>query len=156
MEQPRVILEWRAVESEYSPKSPNWYWTITIISVGSALAALLASNILAALIAVIGGFTVALLGSRRPAQHLFKISTRGIHVSNVLYSYSNIESFAIDDPDGSKLYFKLRVAYVNVITIPLSNVDHEAVRTALKDHSVAEVEHLNSFTATLTDWIGLS
>ena len=156
MEEPKVVAEWRAVEGEFVHKTDSWYWTVGILSVGSAVAAFIASNFLFGVILLLAGFTTALLGSRKPALHTFRMSDRGIHVGDQVFQYENIMHFAIDEHEPKKLLFELKQGVVKIITIPLDGTDHRIIRMEFKNKSIEEVEHLNTFAARLTDWMGLS
>lgn len=159
MEAPQVYIEWKAEEFEFDPKSTTWYWTIGILSVGSAAAAFIIGNILFGIILILAGITVSLLGSRHPATHHFKITERGIHVGEQLFRYDNIEKFAIDDHHESgsptKLHFSLHQGIVKVMTVPLVGVDFRTVRTSLKNHNIDESESLDSLNARVADWLGI-
>lgn len=159
MEAPTVYVEWSGQEFEFVPKQPTWYWTIGILSVGSAVAAGISGNILFAIILILAGITVSLAGSRRPATHTFMITDRGIHVGTQVFAYDNIVNFAIDDHHESgvptTLHFTLRQGFVRVMTVPLHHVDFRTVRTALKNHNIEEVENLHSLSAQVADWLGI-
>lgn len=159
MEAPAVYVEWKGQEFEFAPKSTTWYWIVTILSVGCAVAAFIVGNFLFGIILLLAGATISLLGSRRPALHTFKITDRGIHVGDQVFLYDNIQHFAIDDHHTSgsptKLHFGLHQGIVKIMTVPLSGVDFRAVRTALKNHSIDEVETLDSAVARLSDWMGI-
>ena len=160
MEAPTVYVEWKGQEFEFVPKSQTWYLTIAILSVGSAAAAFIVGNILFGIILLLAGGTVSLLGSRRPTVHAFKISDRGIHVGDQLFRYDNIERFAIDDHleghvRATTLHFGLRQGLVRIMTVPLTGVDYRAVRTALKNNNIEEVETMDSAVARLSDWMGI-
>lgn len=155
MEPPTIAVEWKGQEFEFVPKSSTWYWTVGILSVGSAIAALIADNFLFAVILLLAGGTVSLLGSRRPAMHSFRISNRGIHVGEQVFPYDNISRFAIHEAEPKKLLFELKQAVVKVMTIPLDGVDHRAVRTELKNHGIDEAETLDTLTARFSDWMGI-
>ena len=160
MEAPSVYVEWKGQEFEFVAKSTTWYWSIGILSLGCAVAAFIAGNILFGIILLLAGMTVALLGSRRPTTHAFKISARGIHVGEQVFAYDNIENFAIDDHvqkegDPLKLHFSIKKGLVSVMTVPLTNTDFRAVRNALKNHNIEEVENLNTAVARLSDWMGI-
>ncbi len=159
MQAPTAYIEWSGQEFEFVSKSPVWYWSTGILSVGSAAAAFIVGNILFGIILLLAGITVSLFGSRRPALHTFKITERGIHVSEQLFAYENIANFAIDDHHESgaptMLRFTLRKGLVDVMTVPIGNADFRTIRTALKNHNIDEVESLNSLTARVADWIGI-
>ncbi len=156
MEQPVVAVEWHGEESEFKPKSSSWYWTLGILSVGSAIAAFIIDNFLFGIILILAGFTTALVGSRHPAMHHFRLTNRGIHVGEQLFRWDNIMHFAIEEQEPKKLLFELKQGVVKVMTIPLANVDYRKVRMELKNRNLEEVEHLNTFAARLSDWMGLS
>lgn len=159
MEEPTVHVEWKAREFEFAPKTPTWYWTIGILSVGSAIAAFIVGNILFGIILILAGLTVSLLGSRRPALHHFRITNRGIHVGEQLFKYENILRFAMDDPKGggnpTELHFELKQGLVKVITIPLAGADFQRVRMELKNQNLDETEDLDTFVARFSDWMGI-
>jgi hypothetical protein len=159
MEEPTILIDWKGQEFEFSPKSPTWYWTIGILSIGSATAAFIIGNILFGIILLLAGITVSLLGSRKPAMHHFKITNRGIYVGDQVFKYDTISRFAMDDHLGNgvpeKLYFELKVGIVKVMTIPLAGVDYRKVRMELKNHNIEEAEHLDSFNARVSDWMGI-
>ncbi len=156
MEQPIVAVQWEGEEGEFTPKSSTWYWTVGILSVGSAAAAFIVGNFLFGVILLLAGFTTALLGSRKPATHTFRLTDRGIHVGEQVFSYNNIMQFAIEETKPKKLLFELKVGVVKIMTIPLAATDHRKVRTELKNRNIEEVEHLNTVVARLSDWMGLS
>lgn len=160
MEAPAVYVEWKGQEFEFVPKSETWYITIGILSVGSAAAAFIVGNILFGIILLLAGLTVSLLGSRRPTTHTFKVTNRGIHVGEQVFLFDSIGSFAIDDhtqqgTSATKLHFSLKQGLVRVMTVPLAGADFRAIRTALKNHDVDEVENLDSGVARLADWMGI-
>ena len=155
MEPPVVAVEWKGQEFEFSPKSTTWYWTVGILSVGCAIAAFIVNNILFGIIILLAGCTVSLLGSRRPATHTFRLTNRGMHVGETVFPYENIKQFAIDEAEPKKLLFELKQGLVSVMTVPLGNADHRAVRMEFKNRNIEETEHLNTAVARLSDWMGI-
>lgn len=156
MEQPVIVAEWQGREAEFTPKSKSWYWTVGILAGGAAIAAFIADNILFGIILILAGATTALVGSRHPAVHTFKISNRGIHIGDQVFRFENILRFAIEEDHPKKLLFELKQGFVKIMTIPIGEVDYRTVRTELKNKNIEEVEHLNSAAARLSDWMGLS
>lgn len=155
MEKPVIIAEWQGLEGEFVPKSSNWYWTVGILSLGSAVAALIAGNFLFSVVLLLSGFTVSLVGSRRPAMHTFRITDRGVHVSTQIFPWANIQKFAIKEEEPRKLLFELKEGLVRIMTIPLMDTDRTLVRTEFKNRNVEEVERLDSLASHLADWMGL-
>lgn len=156
MESPVVLLQWQGQESEFTPKSPTWYWALGILSVGSSVAAFIVGNILFGIILLLAGLTATLLGTRHPVTHTFRITDRGIFVGEQLFKYDNITRFAIDESHNKKLLFELKEGIVKVMIIPLEGTDHRTIRTEFKNRNIEEAEHLNTYVARLSDWMGLS
>ena len=150
-----MALEWQGQEFEFVPKSTSWYWTVGIMSVGTAVAAFIVGNILFGIILLLAGFTTALLGSRQPATHTFRITDRGVHVGEQVFKYDNIAKFAVEEEHPKKFLFELKQGLVKVMTIPIHDTDHRVLRTEMKNHNIEEVEHLNTLVARVSDWMGL-
>ena len=143
---------------KYFPKSTEELilWYERYVAPGSLLAGFIADNFLFGIIIILAGAATALVGSRHPATHTFKISNRGIHIGDQIYQFENIVRFAIEEDHPRKLLFELKQGFVNIMTVPADAVDHQKIRTELKNKNIDEVEHLNSVSARLSDWMGLS
>ena len=93
----RVLITWRAQEKEFRPKGPAWYWAVGIASCGIAVAALIVGNYLFAVIAILGGFAIMVVGSGRPARYVYKLTDRGLTIGTTVIPYEKISRFAIVD-----------------------------------------------------------
>lgn len=149
-----VILRWQAHEFEHSPKEKQWYWAVGIIAVGSAVAAFLLQNYLFGIIAIIGGFTVMLVGSTRPTQHTYTLTENGFMVGKDLIPYNKISRFAISEEEPRHLTIET-MTLVGVIKAPLENIDYRAIRTELKNFGINEEDKLDQFVEGFARRIGL-
>ena len=89
-------IEWQAPEYEFHEKSPDWFWTLGIITLALFLSAVLLHSLLFGFLILLAGFSLALFGARKPNIVSFKIDTRGIHIENRIYPYENLKCFWLD------------------------------------------------------------
>ena len=127
------IMEWEAREYEYQPKSPDWYWAVGIIGFGFFFVALALKNFLFAILVVLGTFTLAMYGARRPKTARIAITARGIQVAKTLYPYDHLSYFWVnyDPPHVRELYLVSKKFFVPHISIPLGGADPNEIREHL-------------------------
>jgi hypothetical protein len=148
-------LEWEASEFIFNEKSREWYWALFVIVAAIVASSFFLKNTLLAVFAVIGGFTIALYGAKKPTTVLINISGRGIQVGEVLYSYESIESFWIyyDPPFLKDISLQSTRAFGSNIRIPLGDTDPQKVRDLLIQYIHEEV-HEESLTDVIARRIG--
>lgn len=149
-----VVVRWQAHEFEHRPKDRQWYWSVGIIAVGIAIAAILLQDYLFAVIAVIGGFTVMLVGSARPSRHTYTLTENGFMVDKDLIPFSKISRFAISEEEPRHLTIET-MTLVGVIKAPLEHVDYRTVRTEFKNNNINEEDRLDQFVDGFAKRIGL-
>lgn len=149
-------LEWNAEEYTYREKTNDWYWTIGAVTVGLLVLSYFLDNFLFAVISVIGGFSIALLGSKKPSTLNFKITEKGIQIEDKIYIYENIDSFCINDDIEyePRLFAKMKAGFLSVIILPVHEEDAEIIKDFLKKH-LKEEEVQESFTSILMRLIGV-
>ena len=127
------LLSWETEEFEHREKNKDWYWSVGIVTVGFFALAIILENYLFAILVVMGGFTVAMYGSKKPKVVRFAITSRGIMTGDVLYPYDNIEYFWIhyDPPHVRSLYLVSKKMLQTQIIIPLGHTDPNEVRECL-------------------------
>jgi hypothetical protein len=150
----RLILKWQARDAEYRPKANSWYLAIAITAVGLAVASIIVANYLFAVICVLGGFTLMLVGSRRPARQIYALYERHVLVGTEKIQYEKIKSFAIREEEPRQLTLETS-SLIGITTIPLSTTDHRRVRAVLKNQGIDEVEALDAFVEKAATWMGL-
>jgi hypothetical protein len=75
-----LLMEWRAPEYHFTPKTPIWYWGTIIVALLFLIAALWQKNLLFAFFILAAELLVLVWGSRKPDEVTFGISKRGIHI----------------------------------------------------------------------------
>lgn len=148
------IIKWEAHEPGASDKKPSWYWAVGIIALGVAAAAIISTNYLLAVIALIGGFAIMLAGSRPEAHRAFGLSNRGLHIGAERVPYVNIKSFAIHDNEPKRLVIAT-TGLTGIFSIPLGTADFRLIRTELLNRNIEEDEDLDSMTEKLAKAIGI-
>jgi hypothetical protein len=150
----RVILSWQAKEYDFQPKAGSWYWAVGIVAVGVAAASVILTNYLFALIALLGGFTVMLMGSKRPKRHTYRLTDHGFKIGERLVPYKSIARFAIHEDEPMTLALETETL-LGTVTAPLGGVDWRTVEMELKNRNVEEVESLHTFVDHVTRGLGL-
>lgn len=126
-------LSWEALEYAYHPKSADWYWMVGFLSVLVVVAAVLLHNFLLGVLAIVGGFTVMLLGAKRPQKFLFRLSAGGVTIHQKLYPYGTLDSFWVHyEPGGKKaLSIVSKKKMMPLFMLPLDTMDPVVVRDYL-------------------------
>lgn len=129
----QVIIKWEAPEYEYAEKTPDWFWTVGVVTVSLIFSAILLKNMLFALFAGLSGFSIALYGARKPKITSFSVGPRGIQVGNKIYDYENLKYFWINyEPTQIKeLIIESKKMFMPHITIMLGEADPEKIRKCL-------------------------
>ncbi len=127
------LMEWEAPEYEYQLKSPDWYWAVGIIAFGFLFVAIAFKNFLFAILVVLGAFTLAMYGARRPKTVHIAVTARGIQVGKTLYPYDHLDHFWVnyDPPHVRELYLVSKKTFVPHISLPLGHADPNEVREHL-------------------------
>jgi hypothetical protein len=126
-------LQWEALEHAHREKTTDWYWALGIVSVTMAVISIILSNILFAVLILVASFTLMLHGDKKPRILKFEIKRQGIVIDNMLYPYSTLDCFWIEEHEESpKVLFKSQKLFVPLLVIPLSSDIHpDVVRDAL-------------------------
>lgn len=149
-----IIASWQDHEYEHKPKGRTWYWVVGIVASGIAVAAIILQNYLFGLIALIGGFTVMLVGSMRPPRHTYTLTENGFMVGRDLIPYTKISRFAITEEDPKHLTLETQTL-IGAIKVPLDKTDFRAIRTELKNRNIQEEKKLDQMVDRVARWVGL-
>lgn len=127
------LFSWEAEEYEHYEKNKDWYWSVGIVTIGFFVLAIILENWLFAIISFVGGFAVAVHGSKKPKIVEFSITTRGIKADKILYPYDSLGHFWIhyDPPNHRELYLISKKMIQTQITIPLGKADPNEIREHL-------------------------
>ena len=148
-------ITWEAPEFEYLEKRADWYWILGIVAVFGVILAILLKNYLFAVLVLIGAGTMALYAKKLPETVKFTVSKHGVQVNKILYPYSSLESFWVNELKGEapKLLLTSKKILALQIIIPLVDTPPEDVRNILLRH-VEEVEQGESVVERLSRFVG--
>lgn len=145
---------WRAHEHGSSPKNRTWYIVIAVVTLGASLASFIVGNILFALLIIVGAGTIMLAANRPDVEHTYALSEQGVHIDTQLVAWERVQQFAIREGAPPVLVVDTKTL-LGTVSIPLSSIDHRAVRTEFKNHNIEEVDHIETIIENLTRALGL-
>jgi hypothetical protein len=151
--QARVIVSWQAQEFEFQEKERSWYWAVAIIATGVAVSAFILANYLFSLIAVIAGFTVMLVGSKKPRERKYQVTERGFFIGTRLIPYRNIRRFAIHEEPRELVLETNTIS--GTVSVPLGDVDYRAIQMEFRNQDIEEVDTLRSFADHVARGMGI-
>ena len=153
-----VLFSWEGKESEREEKSPDWYWTIGILSVALIIASLLFGNILLSILIAVATGTIILHALKHPPTHRFELTREGLFIGNDFHPFERMTSFSVlEDIEGTSpplLSVKTESVFSPHLVIPLENVDVDGVYAVFLEY-VDESEHHHSFSDLVAHWLGL-
>jgi hypothetical protein len=124
-----VIWHWQGSEYVFEEKGADWYWALGIIATAAVIACILFSNFILALVVTAGAVALGLEAARRPRDHYFAITDRGVVIDQNLYPYEGMISFSVleyaDETLPPSLSIKTKNLLAPHILIPI--VDHDPV-----------------------------
>ncbi|MBP9836754.1 MAG: hypothetical protein KBC78_02875 [Candidatus Pacebacteria bacterium] len=117
---PRAIT-WEAPEHYYQEKGGDWYFSLAIITIAVVVAALMFGNVLFALLLLLSGFALAIIGAKKPSVVPFAVTVRGVRVGDELYPLSTLKSYHIDeeDPRGPQLIILTKKHFLPLLVMPI-------------------------------------
>jgi hypothetical protein len=152
-----IIAEWEGREYEPYKKSTDWYWALGIVAVAGAIASVLFSNFLLAILIIIATAAIALHTIKEPALHHFRLVETGLMVGDDLHLFERMTSFSVlEDIEGEYppiLSIKTESWHSPHLAIPLSGVDADQVYAYFLTH-VTEGEHHHTFSDLVAAWLG--
>lgn len=151
----KTEISWSAEEYEHSRKSNEWYWSLGVITLALATAALLLKNILFASFIVLAGFTAALYGVKKPKVVKFTIGARGAQIDDKIYPYENLKSFWIkyDPPQKKELEIISKKLFMPRLILPLGDADPNEIR-AILIRALKEEETKDSLSDIIAERLG--
>lgn len=145
-------IKWQALEFEHKPKSPDWFWALWIISVGTIVASVMSGSMLFAILVFIIAFTLSLQAVRKPEMIDFEINPTGIVVGKTKYPYKNLESFCVHKEENPpKIILKTKSALMPFVVLPLGQADEYEVEESLLKY-IEKEEHEEPFIHKITKY----
>jgi hypothetical protein len=152
-----TIAEWQGREYEHNPKSSDWYWALGIVAVAGAIASILFSNYLFAILIIVGSLSIALHATKIPPTHRFRLIENGLLIGDDLHPFERMLSFTVlEDIEGRFppiLSIKTESWHSPHLVIPLEGVDVDLVYEYFL-HNVDEGEHKHTFSDLVAAWLG--
>lgn len=130
-------ISWQNYEHVHIEKSVDWFWIMGIIAFGAVVLSLFYKNFLFAIIIILFTIVSFLLANKPPRLLVFEISRKGVRAGNVLYPYSILESFWVEDTEyHDKILLKTKKPLSPLIVIPFDStqIDPEYIRDYLLDY----------------------
>lgn len=102
-------ISWNVASHNARERSNDWYWGLGGIALVGAVLSIIFGNILLAIIIVLGSVSIGFLAGREPREHSVVLSERGISIDGTRYPYSSVQSFWVEEHEGSpRLFVSLR------------------------------------------------
>lgn len=149
-------ISWQQHEHVHNEKSTDWFWTIGIIAFGGVVLSLYFANYLFALIIILFVAISFTLVRRHPQFLPFEISRRGVRAGHVIYPYSMLDSFWVEDGEyHDKILFKSKKPLSPFIIIPFDSTvtNAEMIRDYLLDY-LDEEELEEPLHQIIMEWFG--
>lgn len=130
-------ISWQHYEHAHNEKSVDWFWTVGIIAFGGIVLSIFFKNFLFAIIIALFTGISFLLVNKPPRLLIFEVSRKGVRAGNVLYPYSLLESFWVEDTDyNDKILLKSKKPLSPLIIIPFDStkIDPELLRDYFLDY----------------------
>ncbi len=128
------LIAWNIEEYKHREKSTDWYWALGVIALAGAILAVLAHDILFAVLIVLCAIMLGIFAARAPETITIKLTEEGIIVRDYLYAYTSLKGFAIEEHDlGSYLLVESSRAIAPIISIalPHEGLDYATLRDFL-------------------------
>lgn len=121
MEPNARAITWEAPEHYHVKRGGDWYFILTIFIISLSVASLLLGNTLFALLIFVSGGTIALATLRHPSIVPFSVSVRGVRVDDVLYPFTTLAAYHIDEEDsrGPQLLLMTKKRFTPIIVVPI-------------------------------------
>jgi hypothetical protein len=148
-------FEWEAQEYVYTEKSSDWFWAVGIITVAAVVTCVIFNNILFGIVILLGSIALTMHSTKEPPVHQYRLSERGLHIDDTYYTYTNLESYWIEeDFYPVKILFKSKKFFMPYIIVPLDDdLDFNSIRQQLARHLKTE-EHHESIFHKIFEYLG--
>lgn len=137
MEKPTKI-SWQAPEHNHrGDKTTDWFWGLWIVAVGAIILCFYFGNILFGIIIALFATISALHANKKPAIFTFEINRQGVKTGNVLFPYTNLDTFWVEDTELDDLIIlrtKKSVQPFLVLPFDSTVTNAEMIRDYLLDY----------------------
>lgn len=152
-----IKISWQAPENSHrAPKGNDWFWGLGVVAVGAIVLAFYFGNILFGIIILLFTITASLMVNQKSEMHDFQISRKGVRIGTMLYPFSNLESFWVEDTDTDDvILFRTKKSLQDILVVPFDSTrtDPEMIRDYLLDY-LDEEELEEPFHHKLMEFFG--
>jgi hypothetical protein len=148
-------IAWEAPEYYHVEKKSDWFWVLWILVIAGSLTSIFLGNYLLGILILLGGAAMALIANREPNVVPFAVTTRGIRIDDMLYPYSTLDSFYIEDEVGpyAQLLVKSQKTLAPLLVIPIPDDYIDEIESILETRLAQE--HLEEpFAHKLLEFFG--
>ncbi len=149
----KPVLSWKSLEYKHTEKGADWFWAVGIVAVAVAVTAVILGNILFSILILIAAFCLVFFAFRRPQEVVIEINDRGVRVDSLLYPYSNLEAFWVENDEDPRLFLRARKFLMPLVVLSLDDVSPEAVHQVLSG-ILPEEEMREPFLVKLMEHLG--
>jgi hypothetical protein len=116
------IVEWQSPEHNFDRKTPDWYWALGVIAVGSAVLAFYFHNWIFGIFITLAAFVIGILSYRDTRVVTIKISERGITFGEKLHPFKEYRSFWIEEDHvhGPRILLRTFSSFMPLSIIPVA------------------------------------
>lgn len=146
---------WEAPSHTHYERGAGWYIAMVVVALFFVAYAIWTANFLFAFLILLIAIIFLLAGHEEPKKVLIQIGDHGIVRDGKLYSYQDLEEFAIayQPPVSKVLYIESRSSLRPRLAIPLEDEDPAKIREHLKQYMKEDLdlqgEHLSDVIARL-------
>lgn len=147
-------LSWTTLEFEKKDRHSDWVWWVGLTALLAALVAFFYGNIFFGIFIIVAGVVMIIYARKHPQELTITITDQGISINETSIIYADIKAFWLDETDKQgKLLLLIKNSFIPTLSLPLSGVSAEQVRTVLAAH-IKEEELRESRSIALFDRIG--
>lgn len=144
-------VSWTAAEYIEHEKDPKWYGMFlgaTIVVTG--IVYILTKEIIASVLILVAGISVAFFASRPPSEKTYEISGDGIRVDHRTYDIEEFKSFSIvEEGHKDSIWLKPVKKFAPFLIIYFHQEDEQAIIDTLSvmlPHEPRELDNIDKFT----------
>lgn len=125
-------ISWETLEYEHRNHSTDFLWSIGLMTIVSAVLAIILRNYLFSVFIIISGFCLIIFSIRKPEKITCLVDNSKISLGRDEYVWKNIKNFYINKKGNSvKLLINTNENFLPVYAVPLPDYLVEEVRSAL-------------------------
>lgn len=148
-------IRWRGYEHSHKEHSTDWYWALGIVTLSTALIAILFSDPLFALLIGMAGLTVGMAAARPSPELEMSFTTKGLVIGHDIYPYLQMRAFWIDDEaEEPRLLLDTPRLLAPDIIVPIPEEYVDAIRARLLAAKVAEIPMEEPLPHRIMEFLG--